>query len=193
MKKGVILFGAALLIGILLAAFFTRPDPALQDIPTSQPTRADIVPPGSVATDVVRVSDETKIPQLLQPTSTVRKATTSLISKTCAEGSDRCKLQAIYDFVRKNYEYVERSVQHTYFQSPAETLLYGSGDELELSMLIVSMNRAAGFDSEVLQGPYHTFVRTYLGKEEIIADPSCQGCRFMDVRVSLRGDETVYR
>lgn len=193
MKRGVILFALALLVGVTLAAFFTTKTAALSDEPTARPTRLEIVPSGTAATDVVRTSDVERIPELMQPTITVKRATTTLLERTCAQGTDRCKLQAIYDFIRLNYEYVENSPQHTYIQPPVETLYYGSGDAIDLAILLASMQRVAGFENEILVGPYHVFVRTQTAEKTFMADPACQGCQFMDVRVNLRGDEEVYR
>lgn len=192
MQKPVAIFLVCLAIG-LVALFFYRTDGKLEpDVPTRMPNRTEIVPPGSATTAVIQTSDETRIPELMQPTPFVKSATKKLLHAACEHGTDRCKLQAIYDFVRLNYEYSETSIQHTYIQAPDQTLIYGTGDALELALLMSSMQRAASFENEILIAPYHTFVRTHYGNTTIMIDPSCVGCRFMGASVSLSGNEKIY-
>jgi hypothetical protein len=126
------------------------------------------------------------------PTKAVIDVTNNLLEVSCPNGTDLCKAQAIYDFIRKNFEYKARTHENPYIQTPLQTLLDGSGDSLELGVLLASMNRAAGFDSKIYRSPYHTFVEIKVGEINITMDPTCQGCRFMSARVALKGDEQVF-
>jgi hypothetical protein len=193
MKKVVVVFFVLVTLGILSLFFISFERDVLTDEPLRVPSRQELVPSGTTSREIIQTVDETRIPELLRPTSLVRSTTGSLLSAACEEGTERCKLQAIYDFVRLNYEHVPSSVQHTYIKSPDQTLLYGSGDSLELALLIASMQRSAGFSNEVIQTPYNVFVRVQLGEESIVIDPACQGCKIMEARVSFSGRERVYR
>ena len=192
MKKVWVLFWILLAVGMVTAAVFTTKAAIKNDVPSSQPTRTDIIPAGTVANDIVKTNDEANIPSLMQPSNTVRDATDRLISKTCSPGTNHCKLQAIYDFVRRGFTYQDVSLDHNYIQSPTETLFAGAGDSIELALLIASMQRAAGFKNEILKGPYHAFVRVTDNNQTFLIDPSCQSCSFRDVRVAVSGSETIY-
>lgn len=192
MKKEVVLFLIVLAGCMLLISFYNFREEPVSDEPTRIPPRNETVPPGTGSQDIVRTNDETRIPELMQPTALVKTTTTRLLQEACDRGTERCKLHAIYDFVRQNYEHVHSSVQHNYIQAPDQTLLYGTGDDLELALLLASMSSAAGFPSEILVGPYHTFVRVQLGEEQIFFDPSCQACLFMSTSVTLSGNERTY-
>lgn len=193
MKKAWWLFFFCLFAGLGLLWFFTSDEEALSDVPVTIPNRSQIVPPGTQAAISFKTSDEGRIPQLMQPSSFVRTSTDKVIAAGCSHGTDKCKVQVVYDYVRLNYEYRVSSPEHTYIQPPAETLIYGSGDEMELAILIASMHQSGGYRSEILRGPYHVFVRTYVENKSYIMDPSCQGCHFEDVRVQLSGTEDIFR
>jgi hypothetical protein len=61
-------------------------------------------------------------------------------------------------------------------------------------MLLASMQRAAGFENEIIRTPSgsRTWVRTKFGNETIMIDARNQGSPVMASRVSLRGDEFYY-
>lgn len=193
MKKVWILFFILVGAGIVLVATFSAKEVPLSDEPVRIPERLEIVKPGLSTHDILRTSDEARIPQLVEPTPIVEYVTKDLLAVSCEHGTPRCQLQAIYDFLRLGFEYQERTPDHPWIQSPGETLIRGSGDEMDLAILQASMQRAAGFENEILRSPYHIFIRVSNGEERIMIDPSCQGCRFMDVRVELRGDEDIFR
>lgn len=192
MKKPFIIFLVLIAAGIILIATFTEKKETVSDTPVRIPMKAEIVMPGLSTFDIMKTSDESKIPQLMQATTIVKTVTKKLLIIACPDATKLCSLQAIYDFVRTNFEYRTSTPEHNYIQTPGETLLQGSGDYLEIALLMASMQRAAGFENEILRGPYHTFVRVKNGNESIMMDPSCAGCRFLDVRVALSGDEDVY-
>jgi hypothetical protein len=193
MNQGWLIFLVCITAGIVLVASLTIEGEEALDVPIRTPTKDEVVPPGSVARDILKTSDEARIPELLAPTPFVKEATNKVIALSCTGSSDVCKLQAIYDFVRKNYVYSELSPEHRYIQPPGETLIYGSADELELALLLASMQRAAGFENEVLRGTYQIFVRTYFENDTIMIDPSCQGCKFMHSNVILTGREDIFK
>jgi hypothetical protein len=194
MARPWIIFFVCVLAGIALIMFYTlREAPVMKDAPERIPTRNEVVPPGTSVQQIVHTSDELRIPELMRPTLAVKTATQKLLEISCNPGTDYCKLQAIHDFVRLNYEHRENSPEHTYIQSPSETIIYGSGDNLELALLIASMQRSAGFENEILLGPYHTFVRVKALNQTFTIDPSCQACKFTDVRVSANGHERVFK
>jgi transglutaminase-like putative cysteine protease len=194
MKRQWIILFLVLSSGILLIAVQNaRPEP-IRDEPENLPTLREIVPPGTSTARGAQVLDDTFIPALVRPSSLVRTTTDRLLGRSCTHGTDRCRLQAIYDFVRLNIEFSERTPETPYIRSPGELLLFAKGDELELALLIASMQRAAGFENEILRTPSgsRTWVRTRLGNETIMIDPRNQGSAIMASRVSLRGDEIVY-
>jgi transglutaminase-like putative cysteine protease len=178
--------------GIALTAFFFARPHVIIDTPTRIPLRAEVVPAGSASQEIIKTADEGQVPQLVRPTSLVQSSTNRLVAASCDGGTERCKLQAIYDFVRLNFEFAERTPESPYIRTPSELLLYGRGNELELALLLASMQRAAGFENEIVRSRTSTWVRVYNGNESIMIDPSCQGCTIMAARVSLRGDEIVY-
>lgn len=192
MKKPWIVFLAVIIIGIFLVSFYTREDPVLSDEPLRIPTKAEIVAPGLSTYDITRTNDEGLIPLIMQPTGIVTIVTNRLLLTSCEKGTELCKLQAIHDFIRTNYEYKPTTPEHTYIQPPGETLLQGTGDELELALLTASMQRAAGFKNEIIKSRFHTFVRTYVGNTSFMTEPSCQGCKFMSTRVTLEGTEEIF-
>jgi transglutaminase-like putative cysteine protease len=192
MKRPWIIVFVVLAAGIALSAFFFAQPQKVIDTPTRIPERNEVVPPGSSANDLLKTADEGRVPQLMIPTSLVRTATDRLLKESCDGGTERCKLLAIYDFVRLNFEYTERTLESPYLRSPSEMLLYARGDEIELAMLLASMQRAAGFRNEIVRSPTSAWVRVYQGNESIMIDPSCTGCSIMGANVILRGDEIVY-
>ncbi len=193
MKRIYILFFIIMGAGIVLVASFSAEEVPLSDEPTRIPERLEIVKLGLSTHDIQRTSDEARIPELMKSTPIVKLVTDELLVISCSHGTQLCKLQAIYDFLRLGFEYQERTPDHPWIQSPGETLIRGSGDEMDLAILQASMQRAAGFENEILRGPYHIFIRVVNDEEQIMVDPSCQGCRFLDVRVELRGDEDIFR
>lgn len=193
MRKIWVVFWLFLFAGLMAVSFYTKKDDSPKDTPSRVPDRSEVVPNGLSTRDLIRTSDESRIPELMQSTPTVKLVTDRLLAITCNPGTDLCKLQSIYDFVRKNYQYQLPDGSHDWIQSPGETLIYTSGDQLELALLIASMDRAAGYDSEILKGDYNTYVRTTVNNLTITVDPSCQSCSFMDTRVTTDGSETVFK
>lgn len=195
MKRHWVIVSIVLLSGLLTIAFLNARPQAIRDTPESIPDLREIVPAGSSTPRSLRVLDDTFIPTLVQPTPLVRTATDRLLKYACDLGTENCQLQAIYDFVRLNIEFRERTPETPYIRTPGELLLVGTGDELELALLLASMQRAAGFKNEILRTPSgsRTWVRTFVGNESIMIDVRNQGSPVMDSRVSLRGDELVFR
>jgi hypothetical protein len=176
----------------VLAGYFTREPQVDKDDPVRIPTRGELIAPTG-AQKITRTVDVEKTPQLMQPTPLVQLTTNKLLGVSCPEGTNYCKLQAIHEFVRLNYEYTPATVEHTYIQAPDSTLLYGTGDELELALLIACMQRAAGFENEILHGTYHTFVRVHSENETYMIDPSCPSCKLNAIHGVMNGYEKVYR
>lgn len=193
MKRPWIIVLIVLASGIALSAFFFARPASIIDTPTRIPMRSEVVPPGSSANDLLKTADEGRVPQLMIPTSLVRASTDRLLKESCDGGTDNCKLLAIYNFVRLNFEYTERTIESPYLRSPSEMLLYARGDEIEFAMLLASMQRAAGFRNEIVRSRTSAWVRVYVGNESIMIDPSCTGCTIMSANVILRGDEVVYQ
>jgi transglutaminase-like putative cysteine protease len=193
-KKHWIILFVVLAGGLLLIGFYNARPKKIQDTPQDIPGLREIVPPGTSTARGPQILDESQVPVLLRPTPLVRTATERLFARSCEHGTDNCRLQAIYDFVRRNIEFSERTPETAYVRSPAEVLLYGKADALELAVLLASMQRAAGFRTEVVRTPSgsRTWTRVYHANTSIMIDPTNQGSPVMGSRVSLRGDEIVY-
>jgi transglutaminase-like putative cysteine protease len=194
MKRHWIIVFLVLLSGILVIAFLNaRPQP-IQDTPINLPKLRDIVPAGTSTARGLQVLDDSYIPTLVKPTTLVRTTTDRLMKQSCEFGTANCKLQAIYDFTRLNLEFSERTPETPYIRTPAEVLLLARGDELELALLLASMQRAAGFQNEIIRtsSGSRTWVRTRVGNSTIMIDVRNQGSPVMASSVSLRGDELIY-
>lgn len=194
MKGHWIIVFVVLMGGILTIAFFNaRPQP-IQNEPINLPKLRDIVPAGSSTVRGLQVLDDTYIPVLIKPTALVKTTTERLLKQSCEYGTANCKLQAVYDFVRLNLEFSERTPESPYIRSPGEVLLLARGDELELALLLASMQRAAGFRNEIIRtsSGSRTWVRTFVDNSTIMIDVRNQGSPVMGSSVVLRGDELIY-
>lgn len=193
MRKYWIVFLIVLAAGIVLTAVYSTQKQAPSDTPTRIATRDEIAPPGTVSNDIIRTNDESQIPTLMEPTPLIITSEQRILAIACEHGTDLCKLQANYDFVRTNYE-LQQGIQSNadYIRSPTEVLLFGQGSRLELSMLLASLDIAAGFHPQVLLGLQTAFVRVHTGNQTITMDPSCSGCSVMSANVQLNGDELVF-
>jgi hypothetical protein len=195
MKRHWVILGMVLMSGILVIAFLNARPQKIQNEPVDLPTLREIVPAGTTVARGPRTLDDASIPVLVKPTQLVYRTTERLLTRSCEYGTERCKLQAIYDFIRFNVEFTERTPETPYIRAPAEVLFVARGDELEVALLLASMQRAAGFQNEIVRTPSgsRTWVRTIIGNETIMIDVRNQGSPVMASRVSLRGDELVYR
>ncbi len=194
MKRPWIIAVLVLVSGVLIIAFLNAKPEPIQNTPINIPKLRDIVTPGSNTVRGVQVLDDSYIPTLVKPTSLVHTTTERLMKQSCEFGTQNCKLLAIYDFVRLNFEFSERTPESPYIRTPGEILLLARGDELELALLLASMQRSAGFRNEIIRtsSGSRTWVRTFIGNESIMIDVRNQGSPIMASRVSLRGDELVY-
>ncbi len=192
MKRHWVIVFVVIIAGLALTTFFFAKPEDISNDPVRIPVRTEIIPAGSSASGLIKTIDEGQTPQLMRPTPLVRAATKKLLEISCPTESKTCQLRAIYDFVRTNFEFTERSLETPYIRPPGEMLIYGRGDKMEIAVLLASMQRAAGFRNEIVRSNNGAWVRVYEGNESIMIDPSCSGCKIMGASVILRGDEIVY-
>ena len=129
MKRPWIIAVLVLVAGVLVIAFLNAKPEPIQNTPINIPKLRDIVPAGSNTVRGVQVLDDSYIPTLVKPTSLIQTTTERLMKQSCEFGTQNCKLLALYDFVRLNFEFSERTPESPYIRTPGEILLLARGDD----------------------------------------------------------------
>ena len=121
---------------------------------------------------------------------TIKQVATSIAARSGC-GPDRvCQAEALYLFVRDNFQYVADPIGKDYYEYPQEFMNSGGGDCESGVILLISLERAIGIQAEPVFIPNHVFVRLLLPEaqrsirrdgDNVYVDWTCSSCEFGEV------------
>ncbi len=146
----------------------------------------DVIPAGFAAQEIQRVLDPRDAGRIMNPTPQTAQVAQRIIT-VCQTPNTECHLRAIVMWQRTHIEHTEVIQVRDHVLTPEETLLFREGDDLALSVLLVSMLRSQDIDARIGRTPYSTFVEATLNKEPLRIDLGCANCGLGSIR--YRGSE----
>ncbi|MEA3429663.1 MAG: transglutaminase-like domain-containing protein [Nanoarchaeota archaeon] len=116
----------------------------------------------------------------------IKRAANKIVAEGCNSGIKICQIKAIHYFIRDKIDYVSDPKSREFIQTPESTLFSKAGDCEDKSVLLVSMLKAIGVNSEIMVKPGHAYNRIfypeapkkYLNDGWIYVDSTCSSCKF---------------
>src|SRR3989338_2353960 len=175
-----------LLVVWYIAIYGAKIDPEPKRIPTIE----EVVP----ANIIIENQSETKDDFLayLTPNDPVIKQTADKIAAISCDSSKICQAKAIFYFVRDNFNYVSDPFAYEYIKTAKESLVTGSGDCDDASILLANLLEAVGIRARFVFIPNHVYVQASIPEAAkrykteqnwINLDATCHNCKFGEIPI----------
>jgi transglutaminase-like putative cysteine protease len=166
--------------------------------PTSVPSLSSVVP-----LDIsVNENASRQITLNMVDGEEVKTVADKIAVKSCANGAGKvCYAKAMFYFVRDNFYYVSDPNAYEYVKTAKMSLVSGSGDCDDASVLIASLLDAVGIRTRFVFVPNHVYVQAYLPEalnrykedgEMVNMDATCSNCEFGEIPYSNLDKEKRY-
>jgi len=118
------------------------------------------------------------------------KRVANKVSSVSCEGTPLCQAKAIYFFVRDNIEYVKDPHYGEYLELPEYTLITGSGDCDDHTILLANLYQAISIPTRFVFIPGHVYIQAYIPEASfrikdkegwVSLDSTCRNCDFGEI------------
>jgi len=128
----------------------------------------------------------------ITPNDPVIKQTADKIAAISCDSSKICQAKAIFYFVRDNFNYVSDPFAYEYIKTAKESLVTGSGDCDDASILLANLLEAVGIRARFVFIPNHVYVQASIPEAAkrykteqnwINLDATCHNCKFGEIPI----------